>query len=146
MATTTGQFNFYDHVSERSGDGGIIWDTHTFQMLLVTNAYVPNAATHTTIANITGEVVGNGYSRQTLTTVTWGGSPTSFNSDDVQYAAAGGDITARRYVLWDQTADLLVGFGLLDNTDQDVTTTDGNTLDVRPNAAGYFVSTLIDSA
>ncbi len=139
MPTTTATLVFYDHVSELDGSGAINWSAHTFQVLLTTSVHAPNV-THVNIADIDNEVVGSGYARQTLTTVSYtrAGSVTTIDADDAQWTASGGDLTARYWHLWDQTSDILVAYGLLDATNQDVTTTDGSPLDLRWNVAGIY--------
>lgn len=141
MATTTGTFNFYHHVSERGGDGGIDFDNDAFEALLTTVTHVP-ADSDTTISDIDNEVTGNGYARQTLTSVTWvrAAGVTTFDSADPVFTASGGSIVARNWHTRSTTADLLIAYGLLDNTPADVTTTDGNTLTIQVNASGWFTS------
>lgn len=144
MGTTTGTFNFYDSFKEYLGDGTIDLDGDTFKVLLTSSAYTPNAGTHTTLTDITNELSGNGYARQTLTSVTWteASGTVTFDSADPQWTASGGSIVARYWVLYDDTptspADPLIAYGLLDNTPADVTTTDGNTLTASVNASGWF--------
>lgn len=41
--------------------GSIDFDTDTFKVMLVTSAYVENKDTHTRRSDVTGEVVGTGY-------------------------------------------------------------------------------------
>ena len=151
MATTTGTFNFYHHVSERAGDGGIDFDNDSFEALLTTSLHTP-ADSDTAIADIDNEVSGNGflvpvghrpgYARQTLTSVTWNRASgvTTFDSADPVFTASGGSIVARNWHVRDTTGDLLIAYGLLDNTPADVTTTDGNTLTIQVNASGWFTS------
>jgi hypothetical protein len=143
MAITTATFQWYDHVSERAGDGGIDWDTNAFQITLHTSLYT-FASTHTTNTDLTNEVTGNGYAAINLANVTWirSGSTTTFNADDPVWTASGGSIVARRYVVRDTTANLLICSGLLDSTNADVTTTDTNTLTFQINASGLFTATL----
>lgn len=139
MPTFTGTNNLYNHVSERLGDGGIDLDNNSFEVLLTTSSHTP-LATHTTISDITNEVTGNGYARQSLGSVTWNltGNSAAFDFADPQFAASGGDIVARYWHVRDTTNDLLIAWGLIDNTPADVTTTDGNTLDLEIDAAGLF--------
>lgn len=147
MATTTGTNTLYDKVKEYLMDGTIDLDDHTFIVLLTTNVYVPDKANHSVLADITGEVSGSGYARQTLTGVQWvisGGAngEMKFDADNPQWSAVGGSITARYWVLYDDTPTTplkpLIAYGLLDDTNQDVITTDGNTLTLNINANGFF--------
>jgi len=147
MATTTGTNNLYDLVKEKLMDGTIDLDNDTFQVLLTTSAYTPNQATHDFVDDITNEVTGNGYARQTLTSVQWvtsGGAngQMKFDAANPVWTASGGSIVARYWVLFKNTGSdatsPLMAYGLLDDTPADVTTTDGNTLTLNVNANGFF--------
>lgn len=139
MATTTATANFYDQVSELIADGTIDLDGDTFEILLTTSTHTP-ASTDSTITDIDNEVSGNGYSRQTLASVTWvrSGDTTAFDFANPVFTASGGSIVARNWHIRSTTADRLVAWGLLDDTPADVTTTDGNTLTANINASGLF--------
>ena len=101
--------------------------------------------THETLSDITNELSGNGYARQTITGVaftepvagTW-----RWDANNPVFTASGGSIVARTWWIFDDTptspADPLFCYGLLDNTPADVTTTDGNTLTVTLNASGIY--------
>ena len=140
-----GAWNVYDKFPEYMGDNTIDMDADSFVVALYTSA--SNAATlsNTVLANLTNEVTGNGYARDTTNTVTWGesGGVVTFDiTTDPQYTASGGNITARFAVIYDDTptspADPLVCECLLDDTPADVTVTDGNTLTLQIAAAGVF--------
>lgn len=145
MATTTATLVVYDSYKRDLQDGTIDTDGDTWLMGLSTVTYTPNQATHETLADITNEVAGNGYARQTLASVTltepvagtW-----QFDSADAVFTATGGSIVARYYWIFDDTptapADPLFCYGLLDDTPADVTTTDTNTLTVQVHANGYY--------
>ena len=145
MATTTSEVIVYDSYKRDLQDGTIDVDTDVWIMGLTTSTYTPNKATHEALANITNEVVGNGYARQTLASVTltepiagtW-----QFDSADAVFTASGGSIVARYYFIFDDTPaaplDPLFCYGALDVTPLDVTTTDTNTLTVQVNANGYY--------
>jgi hypothetical protein len=144
MATNlTGTIQFYNSFLEYLGDGTIDLDTHTFKLKLVTSSYTFSAA-HTVVADLTNEVSGGGYAEATLDSVTWTRSSgvVTFDCADEVFTASGGNFTARRWVLYDDTptspADPLIASGLLNNADADVTVTDGNTLTWAPNASGIF--------
>lgn len=144
MANTTQTWNFYNSFKERMADGTIDMDDASagyFSVLLTTSAYTPSAA-HTVIGDITNELAGNGYARQSLTSTSWSesGGTVTFDAADVVFTASGGDLTARYYVIFadGSSNDSLVGYGLLDNTPADVTTSDGNTLTLAWNASGIF--------
>lgn len=144
MATTTGTFNFYNTFREYKSDGTVDLDGDTFKVLLTTSAYTPDSEAHSVLTDITNEVSGNGYARQTLTSVTWNRSTNTmtFDSADPVFTASGGSIVARYWVIYDDTpvspADPLVAWGLIDNTPADVTVTDGNTLTLQVNASGWW--------
>jgi hypothetical protein len=145
MATTTGTLIVYDSFKRDIQNGTIDVDGDTFICGLSTSVYVPDRSAHETLANITNEVTGNGYARQTLLGVTLT-EPVAgtwrFDSDDPVFTAAGGSIVARWWWIFDDTptspADPLCFYGLLDNTPADVTTTDTNTLTIQVNASGYY--------
>jgi hypothetical protein len=69
---------------------------------------------------------------------------TTFDAADTTWNASGGSITARRAIIYDDTAtnDDLVASILLDNTPADVTATAGNPLTLQWNASGIFTSTV----
>lgn len=141
MSTTTGTFVFYQSWLEYMVEGADM-DSDVFKVLLTTSTYAPNAATHSAIANITNELAGSGYARQTLSVITAAqvGGVYSFIANDIVFTAAGGAITARYWAMYDDTlaGDPLVAYGLLDATPADVTATDGNTLTVQWDASGLF--------
>jgi len=79
------------------------WDTNAIKVMLTTSSYTPNQDTHSDKADVTNEVVGDGYTAggaalagkslaNTLNVV-------KFDADDVTWAAS--TITARRAVLYD---------------------------------------------
>jgi hypothetical protein len=138
---------FYNSFREFVADGTIDLDTHTFKVMLVSSSYTFSAA-HTVKTDITNELsTANGYTAggATLTSVTWGhsGGTATFDAADTVWSASGGSITARRAVIYDDTAasDELVASVLLDTTPADVTATDGNTLTLQWNASGIFTIT-----
>lgn len=114
----------------------------SFVMGLTTSSYTPSASGHSLLADITNEVSGSGYSRQTLGSVTssQSGGTYTFDFANPSWTASGGSIVARYWFIFDDTlaSDPLVAYGLLDNTPGDVTTTDGNTLTFQVNASGLF--------
>lgn len=139
--------SFYNSFREYLADGTIDLDTHTFKVMLVSSAYTFSAS-HTVKADITNELsTANGYTAggATLGSVTWAhsGGTATFDAADTVWTASGGSITARRAVIYDDTAasDELVASILLDTTPADVTATDGNTLTLQWNASGIFTIT-----
>ncbi len=117
--------------------------TDLFKMILCGVGYTPDLASDQILADVTSEVSGNGYARQTLQGVSFNlsGGEAKFVSDPIVFSAVGGSITARRWVLFDESAasDPLVCCGLLDSSGSDVVITDGNTLTISLPASGLFV-------
>ena len=141
MATTTGTCVLYESWLENLAKAANL-SSDTFKIGLTTSSYSPSASTHTQLSDITNEVSGNGYAQQTLGSVTWSesGGTATFDCADPVFTASGGSIVARYWFIYDDTVtnDLLVAYGLLDNTPADVTTTDTNTLTLNINASGLF--------
>lgn len=140
----TASISFYNSFKEYVADGTIDLDSHTFKVMLVSSSYTFSAA-HTVKADITNELsTANGYTAggATLGSVTWGqtGGTATFDAADTVWTASGGSITARRAVIYSDTAasDELVASVLLDTTPADVTVTSGNTLTLQWNASGIF--------
>ncbi len=85
-------------------NGSIDLDTDTIKMMLVTSAYTPNIDTHTKRSDITGEVVGAGYTAGGMTlanktvTVNTGTDKGVFTCDAISIPTA--TITARGCVLY----------------------------------------------
>jgi len=144
MATTTGTLNVFDSYGRELHNKNVDIDSDTFIVGLTTSTWVPNKATHEALADVTNEVSGSGYARQTLASVTLT-EPVAgtwrFDSADPVFTATGGSIVARFWFMFNDTAtaplDMLTFYGLLDNTPADVTTTDTNTLTLQVNASGY---------
>lgn len=146
MTTYTGTIVVYDSFGREMLNKNVkVTSTpDTYICGLSTSSYTPNANTHEALADITNEVSGSGYARQTLANVTLS-EPSNgvwrFNSDDPVFTATGGSITARYWWIFNDTAtsplDMLCFYGLIDNSVADVVTTDGNTLTMQVNASGY---------
>jgi hypothetical protein len=115
-------------------------------MLLTSSLYVPDAANHSVLADITNEISGNGYARQTLGSVSYAQASgvAKFDFADPVFSASGGSWTARYWVVYDDTvvspAKPLVAYGLLNSQGggTDVTLGSGNTLTFQVNANGLF--------
>ncbi len=145
MATTTAELNVYDSWKRDFQDGAADVDDDTFITGLSTSSYTPAKSTHEILTDITNEVSGNGYARQTLTGValtepvagTW-----QFDANDPVFTASGGSIVARYYWVFDDSTtaptDALFCYGLLDDSPADVTTTDTNTLTLQVHANGFY--------
>ncbi len=143
MATTTGTVIIYDSWKKYMATVANL-ATDTFKIGLTTSSYTPSQSAHETLSDITNEVSGNGYARQTLGSVTWNeaSGTVTFDFTDPVFSASGGSITARYFFIYDDTptspADPLVCYGLLDDSPADVVTTDGNTLTFNVNASGLY--------
>lgn len=147
MATTTGTIITYDSFKREvlNKNVKIEGSPDTFIVGLSTSAYTPNQNTDEALADITNEVTGNGYARQTLANVvlsepsagTW-----RMDCDDPVFSPSGGTLTARWWWMFNDTAtsplDLLCFYGLLDDSVADVVTPDGETLTFQVNASGIF--------
>jgi hypothetical protein len=139
--------SFYNSFREYVGDGTIDLDNDTFKVMLVTSSYTFSAS-HTVKADITNELsTANGYTAggATLASVTWGhsGGTATFDAENTVWTATDSGITARRAVIYSDTAasDELVASILLDTTPADVTATAGNTLTLQWNGSGIFTLT-----
>ena len=143
MTLFTSTIQFYESFKEQIGKT-IDLGADTFKMLLTTSSYIPDLAAHSVLADISNEVAGAGYSRQTLLSVLFSqvGGVATFDFDDPVFSASGGNITARRWVIFDDSVATptkpLICTGLIDSTDQDIVITDGNTLTMQISAQGLF--------
>ena len=143
MTVYVGTMQFYDNWKAYIAQNPDL-ALDTFKILLTTSGYTPDIANHQQLSDVTNEVSGSGYARQTLGSVNWSqvGGVASFKFADPVFTATGGNFTARRWVIYDDSSSGLVRplmcVGLLDNSDADVTVTDGNTLTFNVNAAGLF--------
>lgn len=141
----------YETFPERMGDGILDMDDDSFKCGLFTSTYVPNAATDALWADIVANEIGSGTGYATggfAMTQTWAHSTgtTTFDSDNPNWTASGGAITARTAVIYDVIAtpapvNPLICWSLLDNTPADVSVTDGNVLTIEMNATGIFTIT-----
>jgi hypothetical protein len=140
-----GTLTLYDAFAKSCADGTIDLDSDTFKVALLTSGYTPSQS-HTQYSDLTNEVAaGTGYTTtgQALTNVTWSQTAgvATFTSDFALWTAAGGSITARFAVIYDDTSvnDELVGYMLLVSPAADVTATDTNTFKITPHATqGWF--------
>ena len=140
-----GSWTTYDIVHARLGNGAYNLSADTITMALF-SAGNQETLTNDDLGDLTLEMATGGYTRQTLTTVTYADSSgvTDFDSDDVVFSASGASIVARYAVLFDDThaANGLICFVKLsedpEGTAVDVTVTDGNTLTIQQPAAGIF--------
>lgn len=146
MAATVEIFN---NARTLLGSGALDLSTGNIRCLLVTSAYTPNIDTHNWLSDITNEVTGSGYARQTLTYagVTRYALDTAtdrarFKSDNVEFTASGGSITARRAIFFKDTGvagtSPLLFSVLMDNTPADTIAADGQKIRLTMNANGWL--------
>lgn len=140
-----GKWKLYESAKEFIGDGRIDLDGHTFKLAIFLSTSNCNTLTHDELADLTNQhATANGYPAGgiALTNVTWvrSGGTVTFDCDNVVFTAAGGSITGRFAVIYDDTdaGDALLCVCLLDTTPADVTATDGNTLTVAIHSSGIF--------
>lgn len=136
-----GAWTFTDGARTRMLNGTFDFDTDTFKVALFLSTSNIGAAS-TTYAGVTNEHANaNGYTTGgiSLGALTLAGTTTVTVDDpsDMVWAAAGGSITARYAVLYENGGDV-VCYCLLDSTPADVTATDGGTLTIALHANGIF--------
>lgn len=145
-----GAFTLFHTVAELIADATIDLDNHTFKIALLGSGYTPNLA-HDEWADVSGSEIAaaNGYAAggAALTGVTWAQTSgvAKFASSNQVWTAAGGSISARYAVIYDDsvTGKKLLGYYLLDTTPANLVATDGNTLTVGPHAInGWFKLTV----
>jgi hypothetical protein len=136
-----GTWTFPDGARTRILNGTFDFDTDTFKVALFLSTSNIGAAS-TTYAGVTNEHANaNGYTTGgiSLGALTLSGTTTVTVDDpaDMVWTAAGGSITARFAVLYENGGDV-VCYCLLDAAPADVTATDGNTLTIALHASGIF--------
>lgn len=135
----------FNKFKEYKGDGTIDLDNDTFKAILVLSSWTPDL-TDSLYADVSGDELanGNGYTTGgvTLSGVTWveSAGTVTFDCNDFDWSASGGDLTFRYCLIYDDTAvgDPLVCYSLLDNTPANVTIVDGTTMTIQINASGIF--------
>jgi hypothetical protein len=142
MASTS---TVYDHARYAFMNKKIDVAADTFKVLLVTSTYTPDFTNHKYLSDITNEVSGNGYGRQTVSGVslTEGVGKTTFKSSPVVFTASGGSIVARRAILFHDTgvagtSELLCAI-LMDSTPADVTATSGGSITITPDSTNGWL-------
>ena len=99
----------YETFPERMGDSTIDMDDDSFKCALLTSTYTPSASGDAVWADISGDEIGSGTGYTTggfAITQTWAHSTgtTTFDSDNPNWTASGGSITARTAVIYDVIA------------------------------------------
>jgi hypothetical protein len=151
MAAAT-KWKLYEHAKLNLMNGLIHLTTDSFYIGLFLSAGNAGSLDVGTglLADLTQQVATNfGYTQATgggtgkavtLGTTEAAGVVTVDESTNPVWTAAGGSITARFAVIFDDTAagDPLLCMCILDSTPADVTATTGNTLTITVNVAGLF--------
>lgn len=127
-------------------NGLIDFDTHAFKInLYLSTSNCDTLSGSTVLASLTNQVAtAFGYTQNTkavtITTANAGGTITFDETTNPVWTAAGGAITARFAVIYDDThaSDQAICVCLLDTTPADVSATDGQTLTVNINVSGLF--------
>lgn len=117
-------------------------------VVLLASGYTPNQDTHEVYANLTNELAtANGYTNGglALSGVTWArsGAVATLDANDPAWSVVTANLVARYFALrligtFNSLVSPLIGYGLLDTTPADVTTTPGNSLTLHWDAAGIF--------
>ncbi len=143
-----GKWKMYESAKLAWANGTIDFDSHSFKInlyLSTSNANTLTAATITQLSDITNQVAtAFGYTQSTkavtITTANSSGTITIDETTNPVWTAAGGAITARFAVIYDDTHanDMPIAVCLLDTAPADVTATDGNTFTITQSASGIF--------
>jgi len=149
MTAYTGTFQLFTSAKKRLMDGTIDLDTHTFKAVLTTSAQALSIATapfeDALYADLTAELAtANGYTAGgaalTSVTLTESGGTVTWDSADITWTATGGNLVARYFAIYDDTAtgDPLVGYGLLNSAGTDVTILNGEPFTIVVPVAGWL--------
>ena len=116
---------FFDGTHDLDGD--------TFKLALFDSAWSPKATYDSTNELATANGYTQGGKEATNPSASETGGTVSIDMDDVAWTAAGGDLTARYAVLYNDSdaGKAIVAYILLDDAPADVTVTDGNTLTIQ---------------
>lgn len=139
MPAYPGTLTFYTDWVDKI-NGGYDPSTDVYKVLLVTDSYTFDIA-HSDISDVTNEVSGGGYSRQTLANVTFETINSLLNLDcsDAVFTATTGFV-ARAFIVYDDTTtspvDQLVCYGLLNSADSDATIGASGTLTINFGTLG----------
>lgn len=153
-----GKWKVYEAAKLAYANSLIDFDSHTFRIglflstsnaddLTLANAFLADftnqhagAFGYTQVAEGVGKLV-------TLTTARSGGTVTIDETTNPSWTAAGGPITARFAVIFDDShaSNIAVCVSVLDTAPADVTATDTNTFTITMNVAGLFTMSGADS-
>lgn len=137
---TAGTFLFYNNAPYLFGNGiNLIADD--LKMLLCSSAYTPDL-NHQNILDITNEISGGGYVRQSLSNKSFvvNNGIATFSCDPVVFSAVGGSWTAQYWVLIDSSLpnEPLIAYGLINSNGDAVPISDGNQLTINNSGNGLF--------
>lgn len=144
-----GKWKVYEAAKLALANGEIDFNSHSFKInLYLSTSNCDTLSGDTALANLTNQVATNfGYTQNTkavtIATSQASGTVTVDETSNPVWTAAGGSITARFAVIYDDThaSKQAICVSLLDTTPQDVTATDGNTFTITMNASGLFTYT-----
>jgi len=148
-----GRWKWYEQAKLDWANGLIDFDTHVFKInLYLSTSNCDTLSGSTVLASLTNQVAtAFGYIQNdkvvTISTANAGGTITIDETTNPVWTAAGGSITGRFAVIYDDThaSDQAVCVCLLDTTPADVSATDGNTLTITQNASGITTYSGADS-
>lgn len=144
MPDVTGSNFTYNRYVLDTFKGGVHQpESDALKMGLLRSTYVPDEA-HVDLSNVVAdELVGNGYSRQTLTNVViaevsgW----ITMQFDEVNFGATGGPLQAKYWFMFNDTPgnEPLIAGGQIDvSRDDEIVLLDGKTLDIVVNELGLY--------
>ena len=146
-----GKWKLYEAAKLSIANGLIDLDTDTFRIglflstsnandLTLTNAFLADFTNQHAAANGYTQVAEGAGKLVTGTAAQASGTVTVDETTNPVWTAAGGPITARFAVIFDDThaSNQALCVCLLDTTPADVSATDGNTLTIQMNASGMF--------
>ncbi len=143
MVDVTGSNNLYTSYLVETFRGGVFeLENHAIKVGLTRASYVP-LSSHTDLADITDELTGNGYSRQTLNNVVVSsdGVWVKASFDPIHFDATGGDLLGKYWFMFDDTVagGPLIAWGQIDvGREGEVTLVDGHGLDIVVNELGLY--------
>lgn len=140
------KWKMYEQAKLDIANGLIDLDTHSFKInLYLSTSNCDTLSGTTTLAALTNQVAtAFGYVQSTkavtITTAQSGGTVTVDETTNPVWTAAGGSITARFAVIYDDThaSKQALCVCLLDTAPADVTATDGNTFTITENVSGIL--------